>query len=145
VPLYTCISDDRTDVGQRQAIALAITESHCSHTGAPPEFVHVSFSDYLGGCRSSVLRIVGNIRTGRAPEVRSKMHAEIVARVADILSVSADAVTLVLQEVPAEWAMEGGEVLPAPGTEADWMRKHWRDDPHADASESESSARQPVS
>lgn len=105
----------------------------------------VSFSDYLGGSRKSVLRIIGNIRAGRAPEVRSKMHAEIVARVADILSVSPDKVTLVLQEVPAEWAMEGGEPLPAPGTEADWMRKHWTDKPRDNASESESSARQPAS
>ena len=32
---------------------------------------------------------------------------------------------LALQEMPAEWAMEGGHVLPAPGTEADWMRAHW--------------------
>jgi len=23
--------------------------------------------------------------------------------------------------------MEGGHVLPAPGTEADWMRAHWTD------------------
>jgi phenylpyruvate tautomerase PptA (4-oxalocrotonate tautomerase family) len=140
MPLYTCISDDRTDVDQRQSIALAITESHCSHTGAPPEFVHVSFSDYLGGSRKSVLRIVGNIRAGRPPEVRSKMHAEIVARVADILSAPPDKVTLVLQEVPAEWAMEGGEVLPAPGTEADWMKEHWRDSLHESARESEGAA-----
>ena len=125
MPLYTCISDDRTEEAQRQAIALAITESHCSHTGAPPGFVHVTFNDYLGKSSASTLRIVGTIRSGRPAEVKSSMHAQIVAEAARILSVSHDQVTLVLQEMPAEWAMEGGHVLPAPGTEADWMRAHW--------------------
>ncbi len=125
MPLYTCVSDHRTDDAKRQAIALAITESHCSHTGAPPEFVHVTFNDYLGGTSKSTLRIVGTIRTGRTHEVKSSMHAEIVGKVAGILSASHDQVTLVLQEMPAEWAMEGGHVLPAPGTEAGWMRTHW--------------------
>ena len=125
MPLYTCISDARTDDAKRQAIALAITESHCSHTGAPPEFVHVTFNDYLGRTSKSTLRIVGNIRSGRPPEVKSSMHAEIIGKAAKILSVSSDQITLTLQEMPAEWAMEGGHVLPAPGTEADWMRTHW--------------------
>ena len=125
MPLYTCISDDRTNHARRQAIALAITESHCSHTGAPPEFVHVTFNDYLGNTPKSTLRIVGNIRIGRSPEVKSSMHSEIVDKIADILSVPRGEVTLILQEMPAEWAMEGGHVLPAPGTEADWMKTHW--------------------
>jgi phenylpyruvate tautomerase PptA (4-oxalocrotonate tautomerase family) len=125
MPLYTCISDDRTTTEQRHAIALAITESHCGHTGAPPEFVHVTFNDYLGRHKSSALRIVGSIRAGRPPELKAQMHADIIQRVSDILSAPADNVQLVLQEVPAQWNMEGGQVLPAPGTEEDWMRKHW--------------------
>lgn len=132
MPLYTCISDARTTDSKRQAVAVAITESHCVHTGAPPEFVHVTFSDYLGGAADSVLRIVGNIRAGRPPELKSEMHADIVDRVADILSVSRDKVRLILQEVRAEWSMEGGEVLPTPGSEDDWMKKHWSED-EADA------------
>lgn len=128
MPLYTCISDDRTNDAKRQEIALAITECHCARTGAPPEFVHVSFSDYLGGTTKSALRIVGNVRAGRPPELRSALRDDILDRVADILSVSRDEVRLVLQEVPAEWGMEGGEVLPSPGSEADWMKKHWATD-----------------
>lgn len=131
MPLYTCISDDRTADRQREAVALAITESHCGHTGAPPEFVHVSFTDYLGGTTKSTLRIVGNIRAGRPTELKAQLHDDIVQRVADILSVSQDKVRLVLLELPAEWAMEGGEVLPAPGTEGDWMNKHWTEDEDA--------------
>ena len=111
MPLYTCISDNRTNDAKRQEIALAITECHCARTGAPPEFVHVSFSDYLGGTTKSALRIVGNVRAGRPPELKSEMHADIVDRVADILSVSRDKVRLILQEVRAEWSMEGGVKL----------------------------------
>jgi phenylpyruvate tautomerase PptA (4-oxalocrotonate tautomerase family) len=128
MPLYNCISDARTTDSRRQAVAVAITESHCAHTGAPPEFVHVTFSDYLGGAADSVLRIVGNIRAGRPPELKSEMHADIVDRIADIFSVSRDKVRLVLQEVRAEWSMEGGAVLPTPGSEDDWMKKHWSED-----------------
>lgn len=128
MPLYTCIADSRTPDDKRQAIALAITESHCGHTGAPPEFVHVCFNDYLGGTAKSVLRIVGNIRAGRPPNLKAQMHADIIQGVADILSVSRDQVQLTLKEVPAEWAMEGGQVLPAPGSEGDWMKKHWSAD-----------------
>ena len=125
MPLYTCISDDRTAMNEREAIALAITECHCGHTGAPPEFVHVVFNDYLGHARGSVLRVVGSIRRGRTPEVKARLHADIVQRIADILSAPRERVQLTLQEVPAEWAMEGGEVLPTPGSEDDWMNKHW--------------------
>ena len=125
MPLYTCIADSRTPDDKREKIALAITESHCSHTGAPPEFVHVFFNEYLGGNKKSDLRIVGSIRAGRPPELKAQMHADIVAKVSSILDSSPSRVRLKLQEVPAEWNMEGGEVLPAPGTEGDWMAKHW--------------------
>jgi phenylpyruvate tautomerase PptA (4-oxalocrotonate tautomerase family) len=132
MPLYTCISDSRISDDEREKIALAITDSHCSHTGAPPEFVHVFFNEYLGGNKKTDLRIVGSIRAGRPPDLKAMMHADIVAKVTDILSSSAGRVRLKLQEVPAEWNMEGGEVLPAPGTEADWMRKHWAEDEQAE-------------
>ena len=125
MPLYTCIADARTSNEQRHEIAVAITESHCGHTGAPAEFVHVFFNEYLGGYKKADLRVVGNIRAGRPPELKAKMHADIVAKVTNILGSSADRVELALQEIPAEWNMEGGEVLPTPGTEDDWMRKHW--------------------
>lgn len=128
MPLYTCIADSRTPDDKRQAIARAITESHCGHTGAPPEFVHVCFNDYLGGTAKSVLRIVGNIRAGRPPKLKAQMHADIIHRAAGILSASPDQVQLTLEEVPAEWAMEGGQVLPTPGSEDDWMKKHWSHD-----------------
>jgi phenylpyruvate tautomerase PptA (4-oxalocrotonate tautomerase family) len=68
---------------------------------------------------------VGSIRRGRTPEVKARLHDDIIQRVAAILSVPREQVQLTLQEVPAEWAMEGGEVLPTPGSDDDWMKKHW--------------------
>lgn len=134
MPLYTCIADSRTPDDKREKIALAITQAHCSHTGAPAEFVHVFFNDYLGGTSKADLRIAGNIRAGRPPELKARLHADIIAKVAEILSSSPSRVNLVLQELPAEWAMEGGEVLPAPGGEGDWMKTHWSaDDEDTDA------------
>ena len=134
MPLYTCIADDRTSDDQRQRIALAITDAHCSHTGAPAEFVHVFFNDFLGGNKKSDLRIVGSIRAGRPPELKARLHADIIARVAEILSCAPDRLRLVLQEVRPEWNMEGGAVLPQPGSEADWMKTHWSEDEGEDES-----------
>ena len=142
MPLYTCIADNRTPDDKREEIALAITESHCSHTGAPAEFVHVLFNEYLGGNKKTDLRVVGSIRAGRPPELKAKMHADIVAKVTDILSSSTGRVQLKLQEIPAEWNMEGGQVLPAPGSEGDWMRKHWStENEKASAAESPEASR----
>ena len=125
MPLYTCIADDRTSTDQRAQIANEIMESHCGLTGAPPEFVHVFFNEYLGGNRKSDLRIVGNIRSGRSDELKAQLQADIVARVAQVLSTTPQRVEVALQEVPPQWAMEAGQVLPEPGTEEDWMTEHW--------------------
>lgn len=136
MPLYTCIADDRTTNEQRERIALAITDAHCRHTGAPPEFVHVFFNEYLGRSPKSDLRVVGSVREGRPPELKAQLHADIVRMVADILSTAPGRVRLTLQEVPANWNMEGGEVLPVPGTEEDWMRKHWSNEETEEAADS---------
>ncbi len=152
MPLYTCISDSRTTSAQRGAVALAITASHCEHTGAPPEFVHVVFSDYLGGAEGSRLRIVGNIRTGRPAALKTRMADDIVAKVSALLSVSRHHIRLVLQEVRPEWAMEGGAVLPEPGTEEAWLKEHWaghddeaRQDGEPDAERADASLVRPQS
>ena len=33
-----------------------------------------------------------------------------------------------LQELPAAWNMDGSAVLPTPGSEGDWMKKHWSEE-----------------
>jgi phenylpyruvate tautomerase PptA (4-oxalocrotonate tautomerase family) len=121
VPLYTCIADSRTTTAERQAIARAITDTHCGHTGAPPEFVHVIFNEFLGRSAAARIRIVGTIRSGRDATLKATIQAELVAKAAAILAAPPALVQVSLQDIPAEWAMEGGEVLPAPGAEHDWM------------------------
>jgi len=125
MPLYTCIADSRTALTERARIGAAITEIHCRHTGAPPEFVHVIFNEYLGHSAKSRLRVVGTIRAGRTLEVKAEMHAELVAEVARAAAAPDHLVEVTLQEIPAGGAMEGGEVLPEPGSEGDWMSNKW--------------------
>ena len=44
MPLYICNSRKGTlDSAAKQKIARAITDTHCSVTGAPPLFVHAVF------------------------------------------------------------------------------------------------------
>jgi phenylpyruvate tautomerase PptA (4-oxalocrotonate tautomerase family) len=110
----------------RQTIAADITRVHCEITGAPPTFVHVFFFEdapqqSLNG-RSVFL--FGNIREGRSPE--QKRH--LVERMKQVFHIHAQIpladITADTTDVPASWVMEGGEILPEPGKEGEWTRKH---------------------
>ena len=43
---------------------------------------------------------------------------------AEILSLNRDDVVMSTRDVAAKWVMEGGELLPEPGEEAAWLKRH---------------------
>jgi len=45
----------------------------------------------------------------------------VVARLADL---DPSSVTMGTVDVPAKWAMEGGDIMPEPGEEAAWFAAH---------------------
>ena len=100
MPLYLCnaakgaISDEA-----KPKIAADITRIHCDVTGAPPQFVHAFF-----------------VEEDAAPPLdgKSATHAGI----------DLDAIGMMTTDVPASWAFEGGEVMPEPGEEAEWLARH---------------------
>jgi phenylpyruvate tautomerase PptA (4-oxalocrotonate tautomerase family) len=127
MPLYVCNSaTGAIDDTARRAIAADITRIHCDATGAPPAFVHAFFFEdaphlALNG-KTAVL--FGSIRQGRTDaqkariveEMRNAFHAHTDIPLDEIVATTAD--------VPARWVMEGGDVLPDPGEEAEWLAAH---------------------
>lgn len=124
MPLYTCNARKGAISNEaKEKIAADITHIHCDVTAAPPDFVHAFFfeeSDDLPlGDNSAVLH--GNIRHGRNDEQK----AEIVERMRDSIhthtGLPKDAIQATTSDTPASWVMEGGDLLPEPGEEAEWL------------------------
>lgn len=84
MPLYTVYHPPAVTDTQRSEIAEWITKAHVSITGAPAFLVKVIFiplestSSFTGGePESSLLRILGVIRSGRSRDDRQKLLLEI--------------------------------------------------------------------
>ncbi len=124
MPLYICNSRAGTiPASARPAIANDITEIHCDVTGAPPQFVHAFFLEdapgpELGGRRAVV---GGSIRGGRTDEQKRAIVERIEASLQRHAGLAAADIAVTTSDVPASWAMEGGEVMPEPGEEAAWL------------------------
>lgn len=124
MPLYlTTLQPGRTSVDARAKIAATITEVHVDVTGAPIQFVNAFFCehpDHDGGFGTlptgKIALVRGNIRAGRSAASKAEMIERITAGVVDALSCPASQVQVVLTTGPAEHGMEGGKVLPAPGS-----------------------------
>ena len=127
MPLYMCnavrgvISD-----AAKQKIAADLTDIHCEITGAPRTFVHVFFFEdapHLPVNGQSVF-LFGSIRAGRSEVQKQDLTNRMQAAVAKHCGLSLQEVVAATSDVPANWVMEGGEVLPEPGEEATWLAAH---------------------
>ena len=129
MPLYLCntvkgaISD-----AAKPKIAADITRIHCAVTGAPAQFVHAFFVEEdaappLGG-KSAVL--FGSIRGGRTDAQKAQIVSEMLQSIQTHAGLDREDVGMLTTDVPASWAFEGGEVMPEPGEEAEWLARHQR-------------------
>ncbi len=50
--------------------------------------------------------------------------SELTDVIAGVLGRNAYEIGVVTVDVPAKWNMEGGELLPEPGEEAEWLARH---------------------
>ncbi len=127
MPLYLCnaakgaISDEA-----KPKIAADITRIHCDVTGAPPQFVHAFFVEEdaappLDG-KSAVL--FGSIRGGCTDGQKEQIISEMRRSIHTHAGLDLDEVGMLTTDVPASWAFEGGEVMPEPGEEAEWLARH---------------------
>lgn len=127
MPLYRCaVAEGRAREEQRARIAKEIVRIHCGVTGAPASFVHAFFSELpaAGLPAGKQAFVLGSIRAGRTDEQKRRIVRELTDVVADVLGCGADEVGVATADVPSKWIMEGGELLPEPGEEAQWLTRH---------------------
>ncbi len=130
MPIYRCIiPQDSLNNDQRQKIATAFTDVHCSLSAAPRNFVNVMFmecgpdevvKDTHGSGElkyDTPYFIAGGNRGGRPPELKAKILEGLLTRFCEIAEVDRGQVSGIIREAPASWAMEAGEILPEPGEE----------------------------
>lgn len=68
--------------------------------------------------------MAGTIGAGRSDEVKAALVAGIRQVAAATPGVDEALVDVGTTDIPASWAMEGGELLPEPGDEADRVLRH---------------------
>ncbi|PRZ44311.1 phenylpyruvate tautomerase PptA (4-oxalocrotonate tautomerase family) [Antricoccus suffuscus] len=131
MPFYTCYtSEDALSADQRAHIAEAITRIHVGHTGAPRGFVRVLFQEsakgdcYTAGEVADFGMIRGVIRAGRSAQTKEALLRDLWELLQTVTGLGDHELLVSVQENPASNAMEGGEVLPEPGQEAQWMARH---------------------
>ncbi len=124
MPLYICSTHkDALNPSAKEKIASAITDIHCSVTGAPASFVHaIFFEDHpLFSLGDKKLLVRGTIRRGRSDAQKDEIAEKIKSSLVELGGATEPQVDAVIRETPASWVMEGGEIMPEPGEEAEWF------------------------
>lgn len=119
MPFYhATVRPDVLDVEGREALANDITDLHCRVTGAPRTFVHVLFtiddSDRLPDGVDCSYR--ANIRSGRTSAQKDELAAGLRTATADRSDAVPSGVVVEIEETQASFVMEGGTLLPEPGS-----------------------------
>ena len=109
---------------QRQRFAQDVVDVHCGVTGAPPSFVHLLVTEDHDG-RLPVGRnamVNGTIRAGRNDAQKAEIASRLSDALARIAGVDASSITTTTADIEASYTMEGGVLLPEPGSaeEAAW-------------------------
>ncbi len=124
MPLYICNTrKGLLDDAARQNIAAAITTIHCSVTGAPESFVHAAFFEESPRfpLEERSLFVLGTIRKGRSDAQKAEIAEAVQAALVEHGRVAIEDAGTVIRETPASWVLEGGEIMPEPGEEAEWF------------------------
>ena len=102
----------------RQGFANDVVDVHCSVTGAPPSFVHVLVTeDHDGALPDGTGAVIaGTIRAGRTDDQKQEIVDRLNAAIAERAGLDLTAVATTTRDVQASYTMEGGEVLPEPGS-----------------------------
>lgn len=127
MPLYVCnAKKGAIPEAAKPKIAADITRIHCDVTDAPPTFVHAFFFEEAAhqplGDKTAVL--FGSIRAGRTDEQKAQIVREMHQSIHEHAGIAFDDIAVATADTPASWVMEGGDVLPEPGEEAEWLARH---------------------
>jgi len=127
MPLYMCnATKGAIPDAAKPKIAADITRIHCDVTGAPPQFVHAFFVEDSDAppLGDKTVSLFGSIRANRTDEQKADIVAQMRASVSAHAGIELDQIGMLTTDVPASWAYEGGEVMPEPGEEAEWLARH---------------------
>ncbi len=127
MPLYVCnAKKGAIPEAAKAKIAADITRIHCEVTDAPPTFVHAFFFEEAAlrplGDKAAVL--FGSIRAGRTEAQKAKIVREMRQSIHDHAGIALADIAASTADTPASWVMEGGDILPEPGEEAEWFAAH---------------------
>lgn len=127
MPIY-CVTSiaERFSLAQRERIAAAITDIHCTVTGSLPYLVQVVFHAVAEGnmfvagkhLKYDNITIVGHVRSERRREARKALALEIMHGVAAIAETDRTAVQVYIADLPASQIAEWGRVATGPSEDA---------------------------
>lgn len=130
MPIYTCtVAEGTLTAETKAALAAEITKIHAAINGVPPTYVNVIFAEmppsdvFVGGEPGKPLIISGWARRGHPQEAVTRLATEVASAAARIAGMDERHVMVVIEDSPAQSAVEGGRVLPEPGHEAEWLRQ----------------------
>ncbi len=125
MPLYNVSSRVGLSDAQKQKLAKQIVVTHCSLTGAPDTFVNVIYWDDFPLAPGQQYHILSAVRKGRTDELKNQLQAQMHRDVCATLAIEDKDLHIEFMEVPAQWVMEGGHILPNPGEEAEctWLKQ----------------------
>ncbi|MEU7826735.1 tautomerase family protein [Catellatospora sp. NPDC049111] len=128
MPLYSCTTAKGTlSARAKAALAAEITRIHSDINHVPPEYVNVVFTElppedvYVGAKPGRPVLISGWSRRGHPQQDTTRLALQVSAAAARIAGVEEARVLVVIEDSPAQSAVEGGRVLPEPGHEAQWQ------------------------
>lgn len=129
MPTYTVTAPEGSLSGeQKQRIAAAITDTHCTVTAAPNYFAQVIFTDVKPGnyfiagrpLAAGQIYVHGCIRAGRSADIKQRLLVGLMQAIAEVAALPRHQVWVYVAELPAKQIAELGHVLPEPGEEAAW-------------------------
>ncbi|WP_422449624.1 hypothetical protein [Endozoicomonas sp. ALB091] len=124
MPLYTVTTPKSLPNSRRVELANLIMNVHCGLTGAPETFVNVMFWENATLNDGVAMHVYGGIRKGRTAEMRETLQKEMSRRICQLMILTDKELETDMFEMPAQWIMEGGEILPEPGEEhlCEWLQ-----------------------
>ena len=125
MPLYrTLTRPGLLTLDQRVAFANDVVDVHCGVTGAPRSFVHVLYAEDDEGALDAGQNalVFGTIRAGRNDDQKKEIADRLTAALAGHAGVDTSSITAVSVDINASYTMEGGKLLPEPGSpeEEEW-------------------------
>ena len=119
MPLYrTLTTPGLLTLAQREQFANDVVEVHCDVTGAPRSFVHVLYAEDDGGQLDDGQHalVFGTIRHGRNGDQKQEIADRLSAALAGHAGVDPSTIVTVSADIDASYTMEGGVILPDPGS-----------------------------